>query len=44
MLSQANFFSKICEISYLGDVRFTAGAEDPLKIDNIVSNNYPRFQ
>lgn len=44
VLSQANFFSKICEISYLGDVRFAAGAEDPLKVDNIVSNNYQRFQ
>jgi hypothetical protein len=26
VLSQANFLRKICEISYLGDLRFTTGA------------------
>lgn len=43
-LSHADFFNKICEISYLGDVRFAAGAENPMKTQNIVNNNYAKFQ
>ena len=36
-------FAKIREISYLGDVRFAAGAENPRKVYNIVENNYNGF-
>lgn len=43
-LSHAEFFNKVCEISYHGDVRFAAGAENPMKTQNIVSNNYAKFQ
>jgi mitochondrial translocator assembly and maintenance protein 41 len=43
-LSHGDFFHKICEISYLGDVRFAAGAENPMKMHNIVNNNYLKFQ
>ena len=28
----------------MGDVRFSAGAENPLKVQNIVNNNYAKFQ
>lgn len=28
----------------MGDVRFAARAENPLKVQNIVNNNYSKFQ
>jgi len=37
-------FSTIASLSYEGDVRFAVGAEDPRKIDNIVSPNLARFE
>lgn len=28
----------------MGDVRFSAGAENPFKVQNIVNHNYIKFQ
>ncbi|CCF59751.1 hypothetical protein KAFR_0H03410 [Kazachstania africana CBS 2517] len=37
------FFEEITRLSYLGDVRYALGGENPNKINNIVSKNYDFF-
>lgn len=43
-LPHFDLFCKICEISYMGDIRFSAGAENPNKVANIVEHNMGRFR
>lgn len=38
------FFKNITSLSYIGDVRYRLGAENPKKIDNIVEKNFEYFQ
>lgn len=38
------FYKNITELSYKGDIRYTLGAENPKKIDNIVEKNFKYFQ
>jgi translocator assembly and maintenance protein 41 len=38
------FYRNITELSYKGDIRYTLGAENPKKIDNIVEKNFEYFQ
>ncbi|KAH3675436.1 hypothetical protein WICMUC_002725 [Wickerhamomyces mucosus] len=38
------FYRNITELSYNGDIRYLLGAENPQKIDNIVSKNFNYFQ
>jgi translocator assembly and maintenance protein 41 len=38
------FYKNITTLSYRGDVRYTLGAENPKKIDNIVEKNFEYFQ
>lgn len=38
------FYRNITSLSYRGDVRYTLGAENPKKIDNIVEKNFEYFQ
>lgn len=38
------FYKNISSLSYRGDVRYTFGAENPKKIDNIVEKNFEYFQ
>ncbi|ONH64754.1 Phosphatidate cytidylyltransferase, mitochondrial [Cyberlindnera fabianii] len=38
------FYKNITELSYKGDVRYTLGAENPKKIENIVEKNFEYFQ
>lgn len=39
-----DLFKKICSISYLGDFRVKIKCEDPNKISNIVTNQFPYFK
>ncbi|CCD24950.1 putative phosphatidate cytidylyltransferase NDAI_0E01340 [Naumovozyma dairenensis CBS 421] len=38
------FYKEITGISYLGDIRYVLGAENPNKVQNIVDKNFTRFQ
>lgn len=41
---ELNFYKKITALSYLGDIRYTLGVENPNKVNNIVMNNIINFQ
>ncbi|CCC68226.1 hypothetical protein NCAS_0B01420 [Naumovozyma castellii] len=38
------FYKEITGLSYLGDIRYTLGGENPNKVHNIVEKNFERFQ
>lgn len=38
------FFTELCTLSYLGDIRFKLGGENPSKCANIVSKNLSNFK
>ena len=38
------FYREITALSYLGDIRYALGGENPNKIDNIVTKNFEKFQ
>lgn len=38
------FFTELCTLSYLGDIRFKLGGENPSKCANIVSKNLDNFK
>ena len=38
------FYREITALSYLGDIRYALGGENPNKIDNIVTKNFDKFR
>lgn len=42
--SEFEFYQKITGLSYIGDIRYTLGGENPNKIYNIVDKNFHNFQ
>lgn len=41
---ELNLYKKITALSYLGDIRYTLGLENPNKVNNIVMNNIKNFE
>lgn len=42
--NEFNFYKKITGLSYLGDIRYTLGGENPNKVNNIIDQNFHNFQ
>lgn len=42
--NEFNFYKKITGLSYLGDIRYTLGGENPNKVNNIINQNFHNFQ
>lgn len=42
--SELEFYKEITALSYLGDIRYKLGGENPKKIDNIVEKNLENFK
>ena len=42
--NEFNFYKKITGLSYLGDIRYTLGGENPNKVKNIINQNFHNFQ
>ncbi|CCK71626.1 putative phosphatidate cytidylyltransferase KNAG_0H02120 [Huiozyma naganishii CBS 8797] len=42
--NEFELYREIAGLSYLGDIRYTLGGENPHKVDNIVSRNFDQFQ
>lgn len=43
-LDEFKFYQKITGLSYIGDIRYTLGGENPNKVNNIVDKNFHNFQ
>lgn len=43
-IDEFDFYRKITGLSYLGDIRYTLGGENPNKVNNIVARNLHNFQ
>lgn len=43
-LDEFEFYKQITALSYLGDIRYKVGAENPNKVNNIVEKNFAQFQ
>ena len=43
-IDEYQFFKEISGLSYLGDIRYTLGGENPNKITNIVTKNLEKFR
>lgn len=42
--NEFEFYKKITGLSYLGDIRYTVGGENPNKVNNIINQNFHNFQ
>lgn len=43
-LDELQFYKEITGLSYLGDIRYLLGGENPKKVENIVLKNFDKFQ
>lgn len=43
-LDEFKFYQRIAGLSYIGDIRYTLGGENPNKVNNIVEKNFHNFQ
>ncbi|SMN22220.1 similar to Saccharomyces cerevisiae YGR046W TAM41 Mitochondrial protein involved in protein import into the mitochondrial matrix [Maudiozyma saulgeensis] len=43
-IDEFQFYKEIAGLSYLGDIRYTLGGENPNKITNIVTKNFDKFK